>query len=297
MVQTYARTILCLILLGSPVVLSSTRFEGKNQVTSARQSSIARCRERKATAKTPRVIDPNGYINCPPGTKNCNLESGTPAWYLSLHFFETLTVADDEGHRDKFPLTKDLMIQTVRSVTYVNNCPKDNCVSVIMPVDRTYELTFTTKWELMLDAVKGVGNECPDEAIRYLGQAVPDGSTARLRITPRGVEDLRYDQNGNGNFSFTIKPTSHVFAPAAWDSDGPDVKFSTRTLDANTLLVTIAAQDESGVKTVVYCVDDGGCLHYDKPIKLTRGRAHHIRAFADDTLGNRGGLSEYNTKP
>lgn len=189
------------------------------------------------------------------------------------------------------------MIQTIGSVSYMNNCPNANCVSVIMPVDRTYELTFTTKWEITLDMVKGVGNECPDEAIRYLGQTVPDGSTARLRISPRGVEDLRYDRNRSGNFSFTIKPTSHVFAPAAWDSDGPHLNFSQQIQDANTLTIIITAKDESGVKRVMYSVDDSKVYRHDTPIKVDRAGPHLIRAFAEDVLGNRSGMYEYTTKP
>lgn len=300
MLRTSARSLLCLILLVSPVVLSSTRFEGQNQAKPARQSSIARCREYKeAERKAPPFRDPGGLIACPPGTKKCgtlNFKSG-PAWYFKLLFFKTLTVADDEGHRDSFPVTQNITIQTVRSVTYDNNCPKDNCMTVVMPVNRTYELTFTTEWEIMLELVKGAGNECPDEAIKYLGQLVPEGATARLRITPRGVEDLRYDKGGNGNFSSTIKPTSHVFAPAAWESDGPSLKFSQQVHDANTLTIIITAEDESGVKTVMYSVDDSKPYRYDKSIKVDRARPHLIRAFADDVLGNRSDVYEYTTKP
>lgn len=167
---------------------------------------------------------------------------------------------------------------------------------VIMSVDRTYELTFTPEWDFLLELVKGVGNTCPDEAIRYLGPLFPEGTTARLSITPRGVEDLRYDSSGNGNVSSTKKPTSHTFAPTAWDTEGPGVKFAEQALDANTVLVIITAQDESGVKTVRYAVDDGPPQVYQKPIRLTRGRVHNIMAFADDTLGNRGDAYQYATK-
>lgn len=247
-----------------------------------------------AEAKAPPFHDPGGFIACPPGTKNCGFKF-RPAWYLRLDFFKTLTVADDEGHRDTFPVT-EMLLQTVTSVSYVNECPKDNCMMVIMSVDRTYELTFTPEWDFLLELVKGVGNTCPDEAIRYLGPLFPEGTTARLRITPRGVEDLRYNTSGNGNFSFSIKPTSHTLAPAAWDTDGPSLKFAEQAQDANTVLVIISAQDESGVKTVMYAIDDGPPQVYQKPIRLTRGRVHNIMAFADDTLGNRGNSYEYATK-
>jgi hypothetical protein len=168
---------------------------------------------------------------------------------------------------------------------------------VMMHVDQTYELTFTVETEVMLDLVKGDGNDCPDEAIRYLGNLIPEGATARLRITARGVEDLRYDKDGNGNFSFTVKPTSHTFAPAAWDNEGPFLKFIEQVQDASTVVLTITAQDESGVKSVMYSVDHGPPAFYQGPIKLSRGQAHNIIAFADDILGNRGGGYEYTTKP
>jgi hypothetical protein len=74
-----------------------------------------------------------------------------------LLFFKTLT-ADDAGHRDSFPSKYDMMMKTVDSVTYQSECPKENCLMIVMEVDRTYELTFTSEWEVHLDLVKGIGN-------------------------------------------------------------------------------------------------------------------------------------------
>jgi hypothetical protein len=95
----------------------------------------------------------------------------------------------------------------------------------------------------------------------------------------------------------TIKPTSHTFVPNAWDTEGPELKFSQQVQDANTLLILIAAADETGVKTVRYTVDDSNVYQLAKSITVDRARPHLIRAFADDVLGNRGGLYEYTTKP
>lgn len=290
------RLLLSLMLLTAPLISSSARFQNRNQARAVAQGSIALCRQTKAAEKNYRFRDPGGLTNCPRGV---DCFKGEPAWYFNLHFFKRLTVADDEGHRDTFPFQGpgDMMPQTVSSVTYTSECPTANCMMVIMYVNRSYELTFTPESEVMLDLVKGVGNDCPDEAIRYLGELIPDGATARLRITPHGVEDLRYDKSGNGDFSLTVKPTSHTFAPAAWDTRGPYLKISQQVQDANTLLIHIAAEDESGVKSVIYTIDDSKVYYLDKPIKVDRARPHLIRAVADDVLGNRGGMYEYTTKP
>ena len=303
MIKTLAPSLLCLLLLGWPVVLPSTVPGPKDQEGSVRKRGIERCREMKATARREKPIPIPGegeILVGPPGAKHRKFEH-EPAWYLDLRNFKTLTVADDKGHRDSFPPAQDLgglMIKAVTSATYEFTCVEGDCISIILYVDQTYELTFTIgEWELQLNLVKGIGNECPDEAIRYLGQKVPAGSQMKLRITPRGIEDIRYDKNGDGNFSSTIKPTSHVFAPKAWDSDGPDIKFSQTVQDASTLLITIKAQDESGVKRVMYALDKSDIYHPGTTVRVDRARPHLIRAFAEDNLGNRSSGDEYTTEP
>ncbi len=121
--------------------------------------------------------------------------------------------------------------QRVPYVTYTSTCPNENCLFITMPTSETYTLTFTARANcepILLDVVRGVGNTCPDEAVRYLDRMLPQASVAMLNITPPGVEDIRYDHQGNGIFTSKVKPTAHVFAPAAWDTEGPIINFFRR---------------------------------------------------------------------
>lgn len=170
--------------------------------------SSSRCKKEKATITE---AGSSGRIACPDG--NCDFQP-TPAWYLSLKFFESLTIADADGHIDKFQAGSRLF-QTIPFVTYSNPCPGSHCLFVIMPTTKTYTLTFTSRAgePIHIDLVKGVGNRCPDVASRYLDLLLPKGSAAKLTITAQGVEDLSYDHEGDGNFSTMVKPTVRVIAP------------------------------------------------------------------------------------
>jgi hypothetical protein len=140
-----------------------------------------------------------------------------------------------------------------------------------MPVGLAYTLKFTANSAdepVVLEMVRGDGNDCPDEAVRYRDLQLPKESTALLAISPKGIDDLRYANRGNGLFLSTIKPTSHAFAPAAWDIEGPSADFSERPTKTDAVLITIKAKDESGVAKLYYFVDDGPVRRYDKPFDL-----------------------------
>lgn len=272
-----------------------THFQGSSASVSSTDSS-SRCKGSGAgKVATITEAGSSGRIACPGG--DCDFQP-TPGWYLNLKFFESLTVTDADGHTDKFK-NGSRLLQTIPFVTYSNPCPDADCLFAIMPTTKTYTFTFTSRAgePILIDLVKGFGNTCPDEAVRYLDLLLPKGSAAQLKITLQGVENLRYDHDGDGNFRTMVKPTSRVVAPAAWDTVGPRVRFSPETQDATTILVTITAEDESGVKSLFYSLDGGPVLHYGKPIKATRARTTVIYAFADDKVGNRSGLYTYQTKP
>lgn len=296
MIKAAGFSLLSLVALAPPPVSSTTGHHQQRQNSSGPQSNVARCRQEKQDEKREKPLPEGEILVGPPGAKNRKFKHGA-AWYIDLNNFKTLTVSDGVGHRDSFPVT-GLMLKSMPEVTYYFGCADGDCINVILPDDRTYEMVFTVgPWELDLKLVKGIGNACPDEAIRYIGHAIPEGSKVRVGITPHGVQDVQYDNKGDGNFSLTIKPTSHVFAPRAWDSDGPDLKFRQTVQDANTLLVTITAADESGVKAVRYAIDESNAFQNGSSVKVDRARPHVIHAFAEDRLGNRSGIEEFTTKP
>jgi hypothetical protein len=183
---------------------SSTSQESSqgNTAAPAPSASYARCKAQSGKRKIATITEAgsSGHIACPNG--DCDL-TATDEWYLKIEFFGSLSVTDGKGHTDSF-LNEGNRLQRVPYVTYTSTCPKENCLSVWMPTSETYTLTFTAKANgepILLDVVRGVGNTCPDEAVRYLDLMLPQASVAMLKITPQGVEDVRYDRQGNPSSS------------------------------------------------------------------------------------------------
>ena len=114
-----------------------------------------------------------------------------------------------------------------------------------------------------------------------------------MKITPQGAEDLRVDRDGDGNFEATIRPTAAVRGPAARDISGPVIKFSAAALSPDTLLLTIHAEDPSGVSDLRYSLDGSNFPHYAGPFRVDASRVREVQAFADDRLGNRSGVYTY----
>ena len=251
------------------------------------------CSERNKASRI--QLDPNGtaQVACPDG--KCDFRP-VPQWYISVDVVGMLSLRDSHGRTDTL-FTGEPRAQTIPSVTYTPLCRSENCLLITLPTTERYTLTFTAKQPdepILLEVLRGVGNLCPDEAVRYLDISLPKNSTAKLDITPQAVTDLRID-HGDGRFN-SIAPTARVFAPAAWDIEGPFIKFSSQA-DKNSIVVRILAQDVSGVSRIFYSVDGGPPFKYEKPFKLDPAAAHEIAAFADDKVGNRSDLYTYRTKP
>jgi hypothetical protein len=253
------------------------------------------CSERNKASRI--QLDPNGtaQVACPNG--KCDFRP-VPQWYISVDVVGMLSLRDSHGRTDTL-FTGEPRAQTIPSVTYTPLCRSENCLLITLPTTERYTLTFTAKQPdepILLEVLRGVGNLCPDEAVRYLDISLPKNSTAMLEITPQAVAHLRID-HGDGKFNSAIAPTARVLAPSSWDTEGPVIEFSSQAKDKYSIVVRIVAQDASGVSRVFYTVDGGPPFKYEKPFKLDRAAAHEIAAFADDKVGNRSDLYTYRTKP
>jgi hypothetical protein len=98
------------------------------------------------------------------------------------------------------------------------------------------------------------------------------GVTAMLRLTPEGVEQLRYVKDGDGRFEKAIIPMASVIGVAALDVDAPVITFKQRRHGARKL-ITIASRDKgTGVKSVHYSFDGKQFQPYTKPLLLDPAR-------------------------
>jgi hypothetical protein len=115
---------------------------------------------------------------------------------------------------------------------------------------------------------------------------MPNNVTAMLKITAQGVEDLRYDNDGDGVFETSLTPTAIVEGAAAADVEGPAITFA-GTPQQSTVLLSIAAHDQSGVKAIYYSTDGSNYQQYTTPFVVSSAETSTVSAFADDNVGNR----------
>ncbi|MBA3439564.1 MAG: hypothetical protein H0T92_06825 [Pyrinomonadaceae bacterium] len=105
--------------------------------------------------------------------------------------------------------------------------------------------------------------------------------------TPEGVEDLRYDKDGDGTFETSVAPTVSVSGAAARDLEPPVITFRERA-QGSKRLVTIAAADSGSVaKSVRYSLDGRYFQPYIRPLVVDPMQNPVIYAFADDGVANR----------
>lgn len=151
----------------------------------------------------------------------------------------------------------------------------------------------STGQPIFLEVVKGVGNQAPMQAVRYLDLNLPVGMMAMLRLTPEGVEELRYDKDGDGRFEKVVAPTASVIGTAALDMLPPVITFKQRTQGARKLITIVTRDKGAGVKAVHYSFDGTHFHLYTYPILINPVRTRIVYAFADDNAANRSGTAIY----
>jgi hypothetical protein len=252
----------------------------------------------------PPPLPPKRYSDLPKGTIGATPDfSGRtphkvifePSNYLSLSNVKLVRVEDAAG-RAEYPFNERRTGQHLESVTYDYNGKGSLMIST--SVDKTYAITFQPgDGASTLDLLRGLNNEVPDLAVRYNDLLLPAGSTALIKVTPRGIEPLRLDKDGDGTFESVVPPDASVSGEAANDTRGPTLCFGQSERDGATF-VTIAAADSSGVRAIYYSLDassqdEMSFRLYAGPFQVNPQNTPLVTAFADDKIGNRGGRTEF----
>jgi hypothetical protein len=112
-------------------------------------------------------------------------------------------------------------------------------------------------------------------------------------LMPVGIDGLRCDKDGDGNFETPIEPTTIASGTDAQDTTPPSVNLSF-TAQSNLRLITISAQDSgTGVKAIYYAAGDSTFAEYKGPFTVDPSVNSSIYVFADDNVGNRSGVVEF----
>jgi pimeloyl-ACP methyl ester carboxylesterase len=162
----------------------------------------------------------------------------------------------------------------------------ENDAQIIIDPTETYEVNFNSIGQPMrIEILKGKTNTEATEAVRYLDVNLPAGTKVLLNFSANGVENLKYDIDGDGVFESEILPTTAVSGTNALDNKAPTVAFNYQIL---TQTVSISAADtESGTRRIYFSINGTNFLEYSQPITVNPAINPRIYAFAEDNAGNR----------
>jgi pimeloyl-ACP methyl ester carboxylesterase len=215
-----------------------------------------------------------------------------PAYYVSLTNVSSVTIRDGLGN------TTDAISGTfntpVPNVTYRRM--GDVAHDVILPMSQPYTITMPLgPTPAVIQTRTGTGSTTT-ELIRYRDLTLPLSTTAMLNISPQGVEDLRYDSDGDGTFDTSVEPTVSVSGDNANDTEPPTISIALDEQDGRWLATITAEDDESGVKQVRYSTDDQRYMVYEGPFEVNPDEVTTLYAFADDNVANRSGVAIYDVE-
>ena len=216
-------------------------------------------------------------------------QSSVPSFYVSIIGGASVVVSDTHG-KSTAPILGDVL-GTVPGVETFHM--GDNAMQIALPVSVTenYSVTFnSTGQPIAIKVIKGVDNVTPTDVIRYQDLVLPAGVAAQLKVMTQGVQNLRYDADGNGTFETEVTPTIVVSDAGASDVTAPTISFS-EMMQTSISQVTITAVDTgSGVRAVCYSTNGTNFQPYTGPVSLDPAQTPILYAFATDNIYNRSGL-------
>jgi hypothetical protein len=208
--------------------------------------------------------------------------------YLKVAGVARLEITDQDGNTNTPLGAVDLGVPGVE-YEYGSEPGEDLVVphEVSMPGDKSYDVKFQVGTDgLQIEILKGYGRKIPSKAIRYLDLRLPAGVRAWLRFTPQGIENLRYDANGDGIFESTVNPTYSVSDQAARDLTAPTVTINA-AVSANVATVSVTAiDDETGVSRIYYSIGNGDYQLYTAPFPVNLLQDQIVHVSAEDNAGN-----------
>jgi pimeloyl-ACP methyl ester carboxylesterase len=145
-----------------------------------------------------------------------------------------------------------------------------------------------------IEVVKGVDYETATQQVRYSNLVLPANVLIELKVTPNGIENVRYDSNGDGFPETQINPTVSVVGALAKDITQPVLNYSFVQQSSQQLLTLTANDTESGVRQIRYSTDGQHFYPYTNPVLINPAQFQRVYAFAEDNNRNKTGISTIN---
>ncbi len=145
-----------------------------------------------------------------------------------------------------------------------------------------------------IEVVKGIDYDNATEQVRYSNLVLPANVLIELKVTPDGIENVRYDNDGDGFPETQINPTISVTGTSAKDITQPVLNFSFAQQSSQQLLTLTANDTESGVRQIRYSTDGQHFYPYTNPVLINPAQFQRVYAFAEDNNRNKTGISTIN---
>lgn len=173
------------------------------------------------------------------------------------------------------------LVRNIPDVYYYETDGK--AVQMTAPATEPLTVTFKSINSPLLVEILKSDSESVVEAVRYVDLIVPPNTTMALSLPLPTSTALTYDSSGDGvpDRPVAASPLTATGALAT-DTQPPTVTISIET----DRLVTITAEDVSGVKAIYYSTDGVKFDPYVPPMKAS-DHLSAVHAFADDNVGNR----------
>jgi pimeloyl-ACP methyl ester carboxylesterase len=171
----------------------------------------------------------------------------------------------------------------------------EKCAWFATPAYAQEVITFKNDGTPMeIEVVKGVDYETATEYVKYSNLVLPANVAIELRISPNGIEDVHYDNDGDGYPETLISPSVHITGSLAKDITQPVLSYNFQQQGSQQLLTLSATDSESGLRQIRYSTDGQHFYPYSNPVSINYGQFQKVYAFAEDNNRNKTGISTIN---
>lgn len=206
-----------------------------------------------------------------------------PYYYATVLGGTSVMISDSNGHSTAV-ITGTLHGTVPGASSYIIG---ENAYQLVIPTTGNYTVTFQTTEQAQAVEIKKGTSETTSQLVRYIDMSLPISKTAILKFTPQGVDTLRYDSTGNGNFDTAVQPSVTTTGTQANDQDAPTINILA-TKQQNTTSVTLSATDSgSGLKDLSYSLDGVHYSTYTTTLQLNPAQTPTLNVMANDNVGNR----------
>lgn len=223
--------------------------------------------------------------------------------YLSITGVNRLNIFDAQGNTNaSINADADVDVSGVR-YDYGSNVSDSFIVphEVSFITEKTVDVKFTALNEkISIEILRGFNPATPSTVKKYLDLQLPSNVTGLLKFSSAGVENLRYDADGDGTFETEVQPSVNLTGASASDKTPPTIDVSYTVNDNEATVMVSAADNGTGVKQIRYIVNGATGDHiYNSPFTVNLSQSQLIYVSAEDNAGNRNVLAKWldNTSP